>query len=186
MRFLRFNGSSDTSYVNREPGDSSCFGVSWEADDPNCRYECQDYHRCGREYRRLQEAQRKTTSSSPSTSAPVRSNSSSATQIATTNQAVKIGRGEVYRGSDGIIRPVLPAGFPPGTELLPPGKHGPFKRGLTIAAVEGFAAGARHFFNNLGDFFANIPAWHYDAGVRTYGKRYYDQSDSMDEPEKKG
>jgi hypothetical protein len=46
---------------------------------------------------------------------------------------------------------------------------------MSIAFAEGVGSGGGTFFDSLGDFMRNIPAWHASAGRREFGKRWDDQ-----------
>jgi len=164
--YIRYSGNTS---VSRQPNDPHCFGLQWESDDPECRYNCDEFYRCGREFKRVQTLREREHSS------PVKSGGVSSGK---TSSAV------VRRdpGRDGLTRPKLPPELPPGTEYLPPGRHGPVKRAMSIAFAEGVGAGGGTFFDSLGDFMRNIPAWHQHAGRRTYGKQWDDQREPRRQP----
>lgn len=155
--YVRYNSSTS---VNRSPDDPHCFGVQWESDDPDCKYNCDEYYRCGREYRRVQSLKQR--------NAPAKTKQSYERKGSTAMVRRDPGR-------DGLTRPKLPPELPPGTEYLPEGRHGPVKRGIAMAFAEGVGAGGGTFFDSLGDFMRDIPAWHKHAGRRTYGQQWDDQ-----------
>lgn len=161
--FMRF--SKSPTAVQRQPGDPECFGVSWDSDEPVCKYDCNAYARCGREMARLDAVKRQG-------SAPPMSYPSSSTSYSTTNNS-KVG---VYEAGEGkIIRPRTPADMPPGTEYLPPeraGQSSALERGAAIAFSEGLAAGFGQFFSSCSNFARDITAWHPHAGRWKYGDNF--------------
>jgi hypothetical protein len=88
----------------------------------------------------------------------------------------KMGSLGVYEEpGSGVTRPKIPAGYPPGTEYLPPevaGQTGPVMRGFAIALTEGMAAAGSQFFRSLSKFAGDTTAWHPHAGKWRYGDKY--------------
>lgn len=165
--YIRYNSSTS---VNRVADDPHCFGLQWESDDPDCRYNCDEYYRCGREFRRVESLRGK------QRNVPAKSEQGSRGN----GKTAMVRRDQ---GHDGLIRPELPPEMPPGTEYLPPGRHGPVKRAMSIAFAEGLGAGGGTFFDAISGFMRNIPAWHANAGRRTYGKQWDDQREPRKRPE---
>lgn len=155
--FMRFNSAS--LQVQRQHGDPECFGISWDSDEPACRYDCEVYSRCGRELARLDAIKRH---KKVGTAVAVQSSGSSRV-------------GAYQTGESKITRPKIPSDMPPGTEYLPPelaGRNTALERGAAIAFSEGLAAGIGQFFTSCASFARDITAWHPHAGRWKYGKNF--------------